>query len=182
MKKLLILLFSLIISFNSYGGWFDKTICVETGVQNIDGILYLLKKTKPFTGKNLCEYENGQNKSKGKVKDGKIDDKWTYWFENGQILKEENYKEGKKNGKWTEWYENGQKKSEGKFKDDKQDGKWTEWYENGQIKSKGGYKDGKMHGKWTRWRENGQKESEVNYNKYGHSRMKYWGEDGHEID
>ena len=41
----------------------------------------------------------GQNKSKGKVKDGKINDKWTYWFENGQILKEENYKEGKKNGK-----------------------------------------------------------------------------------
>ena len=108
MKKLLILLFSLIISFNSYGGWFDKTICVETGVRNIDGILYLLKKTKPFTGKNLCEYDNGQNKSKGKVKDGKIDDKWTYWFENGRILKEENYKEGKKNGKWTWWNENGQ--------------------------------------------------------------------------
>ena len=155
MKKLLILLFSLIISFNSYGGWFDKTICVETGVQNIDGILYLLKKTKPFTGKNLCEYENGQNKSKGKVKDGKIDDKWTYWFENGQILKEENYKEGKKNGKWTNWYENGSKYAEGFYKDDKlnnkttyyedgriRDGKVTYLNENGQIKSEGIFKNG----------------------------------------
>jgi len=101
MKKLLILLFSILISFNSYGGWFDKTVCVETNdVQDRDGIIYLSNETKPFSGKNLCKYENSQNKSKGKVKDGKKNDIWTEWYENGQIKSEENYKDGKKNGKF----------------------------------------------------------------------------------
>ena len=56
MKKLLILLFSILISFNSYGGWFDKTVCVDTDAQEKGGIIYLPSKTKPFTGKNLCKY------------------------------------------------------------------------------------------------------------------------------
>jgi len=72
MKKLLLLLLSLLISFNSYG-LFEKTICIETDVQDRSGIIYLPNKTKPFTGNNLCQYENGQNKSEGKVKDGKLD-------------------------------------------------------------------------------------------------------------
>ena len=79
MKKLLILLFSLLISFNSYGlfGLFEKTICVETDAQERGDIFYLPNETKPFTGKNLCEYENGQYKSEGKYKNGKKDGKWT---------------------------------------------------------------------------------------------------------
>ncbi|MCH2262634.1 MAG: hypothetical protein MK386_05385, partial [Candidatus Thioglobus autotrophicus] len=91
MKKLLILLFSILISFNSYGGWFDKTVCVKTDAQDRDGIIYLLNKTKPFSGKNLCKYENDQNKSKGKVKDGKLNSKWTEWYENGEIKFERKY-------------------------------------------------------------------------------------------
>ena len=112
MKKLLILLFSILISFNSYGGWFDKTVCVKTDAQDRDGIIYLLNKTKPFSGKNLCKYENSQNKSKGKVKDGKKNDIWTEWYENGQISEEANYKDGKYDGKMTYWHQNGQMESE----------------------------------------------------------------------
>ena len=67
MKKLLILLFSILFSFNSYGDSSDKTICVETDVQERDGIIYLPNETKPFTGKNLCKYENGKNISKVKL-------------------------------------------------------------------------------------------------------------------
>ena len=55
MKKLLILLFSILISFNSYGDSSDKTICVETDNQII------------------CKYENGQIKSEENYKDGKKD-------------------------------------------------------------------------------------------------------------
>ena len=84
MKKLLIFLFSILISFNSYG-LFEKTVCVETDSQERDGVIYLPNKTKPFSGKNLCEYENGQNKSKGKIKDGKKNELWTEWEENAQI-------------------------------------------------------------------------------------------------
>ncbi len=144
MKKLLILLFSLLISFNSYG----KTICLETNsVQERNGLYYLVNQQEPFTGDNLCVYSNsGQYHSKGKIKKGKRDGKQTWWFENGQNKQEKNYKDGKLNGKWIKWYENGQIKAEVNFKDGKKDGKLTEWYANGQKKFKGNYKDGKKDG------------------------------------
>ena len=58
LKKLLILLFSILISFNSYGSYhsYSETICVDTDAQEKGGIIYLPSKTKPFTGKNLCKY------------------------------------------------------------------------------------------------------------------------------
>ena len=68
MKKLLIFLFSLMISFNSYGGWFDKTICVETGVQNIDGILYLPKKTNHLLAKTYVNMKMDRINQKEKLK------------------------------------------------------------------------------------------------------------------
>jgi len=164
MKKLLILLFSILISFNSYGlfGWFEKTVCVETAGY-INGITYLPNETKPFTGNNLCEYESGQYKTKGKVEDGKRDGKWTKWRENGQKWFEEYYKDGKLDGKWTWWYENGKKMLEGNYINDKQDGKWIGWHHNGQIYIEGNYKDGKQEGKVTMWYGNGQKEYEGKY-------------------
>ena len=53
MKKLLILLFSILISFNSYGSYhsYSETICVDTDAQETGGIIYLPNKTKPFSGK-----------------------------------------------------------------------------------------------------------------------------------
>ena len=62
MKKLLILLFSILLSFNSYG---------ETETDY---------------------YENGQKESEGNYKDGKAYGKWTWWHKNGQIGSEGNYK------------------------------------------------------------------------------------------
>ena len=94
MKKLLVLLFSLLISFNSYG-LFEKTVCVETDSQLRDGVIYLPNKTKPFSGKNLCKYENGQNKTKKKIKDGKKNELWTEWEKNGQLKLERTYDKGK---------------------------------------------------------------------------------------
>ena len=160
MKRTLIIfvLFPILVSFNSYGGWFDKTVCVATDaqVQVRNNIVYLPNKTETFTGNNLCKYENGQVKVKGKVKDGKPDGKWTHWFENGQIKLEGNYKDGKPDGKLTAWYENGQIVYVINYKDGKKEGKQTSWYEGGQIKWEENYKDGKKDGKQTDWYENGQ--------------------------
>ena len=78
MKKLLILLFSILISFNSYG------------------------ETK------YLYYSNGQIKSEINYKDDRLNGKRTDWYENGQKFGETNYKDGKRDGKWTEWYESGQ--------------------------------------------------------------------------
>ena len=50
MKKLLILLFSILISFNSYG----ETICYESNsVQERNGLWYLPNQQESFTGDNL---------------------------------------------------------------------------------------------------------------------------------
>ena len=121
MKKTLIILvfclFPILISFNSYGGLFDKTVCVETDAQIRNGIFYIPNQTEPFSGNNLCEYENGQYKSKGKVKDGKRDGKWISWYESGQIRSEGNYKDGKEDGKFTERFENDQIWWEEHYKD-----------------------------------------------------------------
>ena len=109
MKKLLgTILF--LISTLSYGlfGLFEKTICVETDAQNRNGLVYLPNQQEPFSGKNLCEYENGQKKFEGGVKDGKLDGKLTAWYENGQKKYEKNYKNGKQDGKKIEWDEFGQ--------------------------------------------------------------------------
>ena len=145
MKKLLVLLFSLLISFNSYGlfGLFEKTVCVDTDAQERDRVIYLPNETKPFTGKNQCKYENGQIESEGNVKDGKEDGKWTRWYENGQIMIVSNIIDGRVDGKVTWWYENGQKTGEQYYKDGKHDGNHFLWYENGQINAKANWKDGK---------------------------------------
>ena len=161
MKKLLILLFSLLISFNSYG----KTICYESNsVQNRNGLFYLPNQQEPFTGDNLCKYSwGGQYKSKGNILNGLPVGKWTIWYQNGQIGSESNYKDGKPDGKWTRWHENGQKKSERNWKDNKLDGKQTWWYENGQIEEEGNWKDNKKDGKWTYWWGDGKVKAKTNW-------------------
>jgi antitoxin component YwqK of YwqJK toxin-antitoxin module len=122
MKKLLVLLFSILISFNSYG----KTVCVDPDSLEEGVIIYLPNETKPFTGKNLCKYENGQ------------------------IMLEVNYKDGKKDALETWWYEHGQKQSEGNYKEGKVDGKFTAWCENGEIMIEVYYRDGKEASSSTR--------------------------------
>ena len=141
MKKLIILLFSIFISINSYGGIFKESICFETDGQNI---VFLPNETDPYTGKYLCKYDKGLKEREGRYKDGKLDGKKTNWNKNGQIASEKNYKDGKKDGKWTQWYENGQKEGERYLKDGKKDGKSTKWDENGQITVQENYKDGEL--------------------------------------
>ena len=159
MKKLLLLLSSILISLNSYGGWFDKTICYVKDGQVRNGVIYLPNKTKPFTGNNLCKGKDSL--ARGKIKNGMKDGKWLLWdFKNKMIL---NYKDGKLDGKNTEWYDNGNKKEETDFKDDKVDGKYTKWYYNGNKKEETDFKDDKIDGKEIYWDERGQKRSEGNY-------------------
>jgi uncharacterized protein len=180
MKKLLILLFSLLISFNSYGGLFDKTVCVETDSQLRDGVIYLPNKTKPFSGKNLCKYQNGQNKSKGKIKDGKKNELWTEWEENGQIKLENLYEKGKLETKTK--YKNGELERTTKYSyyndvlnkmdDFIQSGEHYKegnligktkyvWYRhNGQLREEWNYKDGELYGRQRSWFANGQIEYE----------------------
>ena len=79
MKKLIILLFSLLIAINSHSGLLKEGICFETEGQNI---VFLTNETDPYTGAYLCKYKNGQKEKEGKYQDGKLIGKWTIWHEN----------------------------------------------------------------------------------------------------
>ena len=122
MKTLLtffvLFLFPILISCNSYSGSSDKTVCVDTDALIRNGIIYLPNETKPFTGNNLCKYENGQIKSEGKVKKGKLVSETRYRYHvNGQKEVEQNFKDGKKDGKVIYWWANGKKMIERNWKD-----------------------------------------------------------------
>ena len=193
MKKLLVLLFSILISFNSYS-FFHKNVCVETDAQERGGIIYLPNETKPFSGKNLCKYENGQNKSKGKVKDGKLDGKWTAWYENGQKESEGNFTDdGTSTSKtnqigYSQFIQNVKQGNVSNVKIAGSNisgvtslGEKFETYNPGdlglmgdllnycvsvQATPPGGYRyliNGDLDGKWTYWSENGQISSERIY-------------------
>ena len=154
----------LLISVNSYSGWFDKTICVETDSLETGGIIYLPNETTPFTGKNFCKHANGEKKSKGKVEDGKRYELWNEWYENGEIKFETSFNDGqiekRKNyenenivGQTLFFYHtNNQLKVQVEWKLDsvdskfKKHGKETRWYENGQKKSEAIFKDNELVG------------------------------------
>ena len=199
MKKYLLIcsifFYSFLISYNSYGiwtnsydEWVPSTICIEKEEsQNRNGLIFLPNKTQPFTGTNLCKYSNGQIKIKGKIKQGKLTDKWFGWFENGQLEYETNYRNGVENGKWIFWFPNGKIKTIKNFKLGEFDGIWSGWYENGnkwyeknfvygdaegtwstwlkdgKINQVSNYKNGIKDGKWSNWHLNGKIKSEVNY-------------------
>jgi len=142
MKKLIILLFSIFISINSYGGIFNESICFETYEQNI---VFLPDEADPYTGKYLCKHNNGQKAKEGNYKDGKLDGKWTVWFESGEKGSESNYKKGKLDGKSTWWNKRGQKIRQKSYKNGKLDGKLIEWFQfNSEIKREESYKNGKL--------------------------------------
>jgi len=132
----------------------------QAQMQERHGIYYAVNESKPYTGKLIRVYNNGQKESEFHIKDGKLSGLTMDWYPNGQKKAEQYYKGGLKEGKWTEWYESGQKKGEEYYRNGVAYGKWTEWYENGKMKGEEFYKDGVREGTWTEWYENGQKRYE----------------------
>ena len=112
LKPLVIL--TLLISFIYFGltiGWSHlsyktlTTYCDETELEksHVSEIIMMQSNTlhigdysaaKPFTGFNLCKYEDGQKKSEGKYLDGKRHGSWTFFDENGRIESMVMYIEG----------------------------------------------------------------------------------------
>jgi antitoxin component YwqK of YwqJK toxin-antitoxin module len=159
MKKLLVLLFSTLMSFNSYGG----IVCIETDyVQIRNGLYYQPNQQEPFTGENLCVYKGSlKNHSKGSILNGFQEGKWTSWYKSGQKKSELNYTNGLLDGDWLSWFEDGSPSGEGGFINGT--GEYFQWYENFQSFMKVSYKDGNKNGLETLWFENGQKEYEINW-------------------
>ena len=85
MKKLLILIFSILISFNSYGE--TKTDYYENGQIMSEADL-------SDDGTHTSWYKGGQIEEETNYKDGKYDGKWALWYANGYKKWEGNYKDG----------------------------------------------------------------------------------------
>ena len=168
MKKLLILLFSFLISFNSYGEtgcsekeendgpfaihslysgnmfWGADFINSTVFFQKRNGLFFLPNESKPYSGENLCVFKNtsGQIHLKGDIKNGKKHGKYTIWLENGGKFQEVTFKEGAFHGEFVIFDpDSGQKRAQGKMKK-------TEY---------GSFWDGKL----TTWDNNGKVQTEV---------------------
>ena len=201
MKKLLILLL-LSTSFSTFADShldfsLSKFCYLDPRVQDREGVYYFPNKEVGITAKSLCVFKDsyGQYHSKGKLKKGKLDGKWTWWNEDGQKTAEVNYNEGierGEDGSFITRYENGQIEYKRIYIDGKKDGQIEyeryfkdgkkvseisyEYYSNGQISEEVNYKDGKKNGKQTVWYSNGQIMLEKNYKddkRYGKSTMWY---------
>lgn len=108
----------------------------------LNGKAYNMNKKKPFTGKAIAYYYNGQKKNQLYLKNGKPHGTIIAWYKNGKKWFEKNYKNGIKHGKYIEWHNNGNKKLETNIKGGLSHGKWIVWDKNGLKISERNFKDG----------------------------------------
>jgi len=73
---------------------FNTTIKEISSLVERNGLMYEPNQDKPFTGKYVTYYENGQKKQEGNYKEGKKDGLWTSWDKNGNIIKTATYSNG----------------------------------------------------------------------------------------
>ena len=201
-KILLLLILSLGLIGNSYA-----QICNEdSNVQKRNGVVFLPNKIKPFSGQNLCIYDNEQYKVKGEFTEGLKDGNWTYWAKSGIKKTEEIYRlgtiqaitifssshyqkletiifadDGKSEFKKTIWdyYPNGNISEEKNFQWGEMHGFNLIFYEGGQIREKGEFFNGDEIGIHYSWYENGQKEYEAEFQSgVANGVVKKWDEAG----
>jgi len=177
-------LFSLMLSFNSYGGSFIdfslSDFCYQQpDVQDRGGVYYFPNESVGITASSLCVYKDlyGQYMSKVELLNGQFDGQFIRWWENGGKHQEKNYKDGKLDGKWTETWSGGRVIFERNYTDGNIDTETTfSYYDNGQIKTKYNYKDTHVDGEQTVWYENGQ--IKLQYNATGLGKATGWYENG----
>ena len=180
MKKLLLLLFSLLLSFNSYGGsQIDFTLsdfCYQQpNVQDRGGVFYYPNQEVGITDSSLCVYKDsyGQRMSKVELVKGKFEGKFISWWENGATKHEKNYKDGKLVGKWIEMWSDGRVNVERNYVNGKKVSQTNFfYYDDGQIKQKYSYKDTRSDFENTFYYENGQIKRQ--YNTSGNGKAISW--------
>ena len=93
-SRLKIILLTLFFSIGLVGNSYAQICNEDSNVQKRNGVVFLPNKTKPFSGQNLCIYDNQQYKVKGEFTEGLKDGNWTYWAKNGIKKTEETYELG----------------------------------------------------------------------------------------
>jgi len=127
-----------------------------------DGVHFLTKSGKPFTGKYVKYDDSGRVLERGSMKDGKEHGINKAFYESGKLKMEANVKDGKLYGAFKEFYENGKLRTEGNFNNDKLHGTNKTFYENGKLRSEANYKDGDQYGIYKEYYEDGKLSAEIN--------------------
>ena len=125
-----------------------------------DGRYYEANSETPFSG-YYTRYYNGSNarQSEGKIKDGLMNDAWTFYYANGNLKGTVEYADGVKIKVLNSFYETGEKESE--FDENKQ--VFTTWYKSAKVKSITNYMYGLKEGSSIEWYENGTVKSDYTY-------------------
>ena len=95
-------------------------------------------------------------KPKGKLKNGKKEGLWKWFYSNGSLKKESSYKNGESNGPFTEYYKNGNKQVTGYFSSGERSKHWQWFHENGQLEAECTYRKGKREGEYNSYYPSGQ--------------------------
>jgi len=180
MKKLLVLLFSLLISFNSYGGWFDEKPNLDISCDNFakfakgtelnnmfGGTSKILKVSKPTEicrskSKLVCvgdlKVSTGFKNMKMRMEVYRDDDGDVYW----ELSTFANLFSDDATG-----YDATQCMTETEIRNQKEkkldDGKKRTYFDNGNKKSELSYTNDKLDGTQIYWHSNGKKSAESNY-------------------
>ena len=181
MKRIIAaMLFLLVISCGSQNRDINKTSVsgVEMeDLQMIDDVLYKYGEDKPYNGKILTKFDNGNISMTETAKNGKIDGETKTYYESGKLKEEYSVKEGKIDGeyKWhsqdgniliTATYKNNEKSDEQAVtvKDKKPfTGTYTETYGNGNVSQSIKFLDGKRDGETIFYYESGKIREKIPY-------------------
>ncbi|NCB45077.1 MAG: toxin-antitoxin system YwqK family antitoxin [Clostridia bacterium] len=133
----------------------DKKVPIHE-LEDRDGVAYLPKADKPFTGCAYAYFTDGKTVYlKSNFVDGKQHGEYVEYFQNGQINYKYNFKTGLEDGEWIWYNEKGNTLKKANYKEGKLHGEWITWFDNGQIHVKGQYENGEEVGEWFQWDEAG---------------------------
>ena len=129
--KTLFLLPILLLSLIACSGETEGETEGETdSVVERGGLYYEKFSETPFTGKVTGEEQ-------GRIKDGKKEGEWVWYWGNGQLMSKVNFKNGKEEGEWVGYHRNGQLSSKGSYKNGLWEGDWVEYYGDGTVYKRG---------------------------------------------
>jgi len=182
--KILILILFILTSFptfsDSHLDFSLSDFCYQSPkVQVRDDTYFFPNQEKGITGISICVYKDnfGQYRSKGKLKNGKMDGKWISWYKNGQKEMEGNVNSVLSEGTFIYWHKEGEKWKEENITNGGKDNKITYWINGNKSEEK--YFEGDTLVKRHTWRENGNKWKQLNFkNGERHGKRITWNKDG----
>lgn len=124
-----------------------------------NGIVYQVNSDKPYSGKAIEYYDNGQAEYVETFKKGRVVQ--TEFYSSNGALESKGFWKGDEKTGVEEYYENGQLAYKASF-DENDTGLEEEYYENGQLEYKATYKNGNLIQE-EEYYKNGKKIDESNY-------------------